>query len=181
MSLLAETTSLVLWQDLIKHAEKRCAIDLKEDLESYLVFLLMRYLNKPEMTKQILGTAFLESLQIASTHQRQATLQVVGDQCLLLTGLFPHFSEKKLIKINYFVRLGQAAYSSISTTHNDLYESLSMQFVVLMDVLQSIRENDGDWTPFEAYEQWQSLGSKHAFSMLKQFTQGIPQKFAAKK
>ncbi|HLB42139.1 MAG TPA: hypothetical protein VJN02_04685 [Gammaproteobacteria bacterium] len=172
MDLLISTTSLVLWQDVVKHAENRCSITLRHELETYLISLLIRYTNQPEATRQIAATAFLNALQLSEC-ERQVSLQRVGDQCLLFTGLFPRIAEKRHVKINYFVDLGRSAYAAISHTGNDLYASLALQFVVLMDVLQSIRPHS-DLLPLEAYEQWNELGSQRALKMLKEYTRATP-------
>ncbi|OGT38446.1 MAG: hypothetical protein A3F11_09970 [Gammaproteobacteria bacterium RIFCSPHIGHO2_12_FULL_37_14] len=172
MDLLTSTTSLVLWQEVVKHAENRCCITLKRELETYLISLLMRYTNQPDVAKQIAATAFLNALHLSET-ERHVSLQRVGDQCLIFTGLFPRLAEKRLVKINYFVDLGRSAYSAISHKTNDLYGSLALQFVVLMDVLQSIRPHS-DLLPFEAYEQWNELGSQRALQALKKYTAGMP-------
>src|SRR5262249_52839092 len=102
-----------------------------------------------------------------------SSLQNVGDQCLLFVGLFPHAAEKKHVKINYFVDLGRSAYANISHTVNDLYWSLAIQFVALMDVLQSIRHTP-DLLPLEAFEQWSELDSQRALQILNEYTKGIP-------
>ena len=174
MTLLTSSNTLRLWQDMIKNAENRCSVVLKKDLESYLISLLIRYLDKPEILQQALALTFLEGQQQSSA-KRSHSLQMVGDQCLLYVGLFPQNLQKKLLKISYFVQLGKTAYASISTANNDLYSSLAMEFVVLMDVLQSIRHNP-DLTPLEAYEQWNLVGSQRALKLLKQFTNNIPLK-----
>jgi hypothetical protein len=172
MSLVTSQTSLVLWQDVIKHAENRCSISLKEELETYLVSLLIRYTNKPEVAKQIFATAFLEALQLRE-RERNTSLQHVGDQCLLYAGLFPHAAEKRHVKIGYFVDLGRAAYANVS--RNDLYSSLALQFVVLMDVLQSIPQYS-ELLPLEAYEQWDDVGSHRALKILQSYTRVGPVK-----
>ncbi|EKD54088.1 MAG: hypothetical protein ACD_60C00125G0012 [uncultured bacterium] len=173
MSILTHATSTALWHSIIHDAERSCAIALKEDIESYLVFLLMRYTNRPELVKHIIAVDFLESMQLSKTKQEVA-LQEVGDMCLLFTGLYPKIAEKRLVKLNYFVKVGQAAYVKISKKSDDLYYSLSQQFVCLMDVLQSIRSYSKqypDLLPLEAYEQWNDTGSQRALSVLKQYTQ----------
>lgn len=179
MNILTNSTSTALWHEIIHEAEATCRITLEEDLESYLVFLLMRYTNKPELLKQILALEFLEGVNSAPTKQR-LTLQEVGDKCLLFAGLYPKIADKKLVKISYFVNLGQACYVQISQKSNDLYEGLGKQFVSLMDVLQSIRQYTKqcpDLLPIQAYELWSDTGSHRALSILKQYTQhsqGIP-------
>lgn len=172
-------TELIMWQDVIRHAEERCSIALQEELEAYLVSLLIRYTNKPEVAKQIIATAFLDALNSHTLQQiaeRNISLQHVGDQCLLFAGLFPHAAEKKQVKISYFVEIGRAAYAEVSTTAHDLYWSLAYQFVLLTDVLQSIRP-DPDLLPLEAYEQWNDIGSQRALKLLREYTEALPFKF----
>lgn len=174
MTLLTQPTSVVLWHEVVRNAEDRLAIALKDDLEAYLVSLLMRYTNQPDVHKKVLATAYLEALQ-KHTKERQFSLRMLGDECLLFAGLFPHSAEKRQVKVSYFVNLGRSAYCSISQTTDDLYGSLAAQFVVLMDVLQSIRPH-GDLLPLQAYEQWEELGSRRALQALKEFTQALPHK-----
>lgn len=167
MKVLTNTTSVVLWQEVIKGAEDRCSVVLKDELEAYLVSLMIRFTNKPEVVKQIMATAFLNALHNGQK-ERYISLQNVGDQCLIFAGLFPKAAEKKLVKINYFVDVGRSAYSRISFATNDLFGSLALQFVVLMDVLQSIRSSH-DLSPFEAYEQWSLVGSQRALKMVQDY------------
>ena len=179
MGLLIKDSSLELWEEVIRKAEDRCAISLKQNIESYLVSLLIRYTNQPEIAKQILATAFLEAIQLKH-NQRNTALQYVGDKCLLYAGLFSQIAEKKQVKISYFVELGRSAYAAIDKTQSDdLFWSLALQFVGVMDVLQSIRE-EPDLLPLQAYEQWTSLGSKRAFQILQTYTQGLPIKHTIK-
>ena len=168
MQLLTNANPLALWQDVIKQAENRCEVMLKQELEAYLATLLNRYTNQPELIKQTLAKGFLAAQQ-QTQHERQFSLQVVGDQCLLFAGLFPATAEKRLVSIGYFVEIGRSAYSSISSCANDLFQLLAMQFVVLMDVLQSIREYP-DLLPLQAYDQWQEVGSLRALRILRSYS-----------
>lgn len=174
MSLLTNENQTALWRDVIKHAEQKCAVTLKSDLEAYLVTLMIRYTNQPEVARQVLATALLEALDKRKS-ERGLLLQQVGDQCLLFAGLFPQITAKKHVKINYFVDMGRLAYGAISHGASDLFGSLAFQFVLLMDVLQSIRP-ENTLMPIEAYEQWESLGSRRAFNALQQYSRGVPYK-----
>ena len=82
MALMIRETSLIQWHEVVKMAEDRCSIMLNEDLEAYLISLLMRYSNKPEVAQQVFAKAYLEALQ-QHERQRSVSLQNVGDQCLL--------------------------------------------------------------------------------------------------
>ncbi len=141
MKLLTQSTPLALWYEIIQEAESKSGISLKQDLESYLIFLLIRYIKRPDLLHQILATEFLTGLK-HSQSKRIIVLQEVGDQCLLFSGLFPGIAERRLVKLSYYVNLGQSAYAGVSRIRNDLFSSLSHQFVRVMNVLQATREND---------------------------------------
>ena len=176
MNILVNSSSIALWHEIIHEAEANCAIALNEEVEAYLVFLVMRYLTKPEVAKQIMAHEFLAGMKLAAA-QRERMLQGVGDKCLLFSGLFPKLAEKRLVKISYFVNLGQSAYGTLAKTQHDLYASLARQFVTLMDVLQSVRhytQNFPDLLPLQAYDLWNETGSKRALTVLRQYTQGTP-------
>lgn len=170
MALLVSDPTVILWQDLVKSGQARCAVNLKEEQESYLIALLMHYLDKPHVVKKIFALTFLESLSLAE-RQREVGLKQVGDECLLFAGLFPRSTERKLIKVVYYVDLGRSAYAAVSKTSNDFFSSLSSDFVILMDVLQSVALRP-DLMPLEAYEQWSELGSKRSLQILREYTSG---------
>jgi hypothetical protein len=176
MTLQTASDIIALWKDAIRHGEKLCSVTLQSELEEYLVSLLVHYTNKPEFAKQIIALKFLESMQ-AAPNQRMLGLRMVGDQCLLFSGLFPHIADRKQVKISYFVDMGRSAYAAISAKAYDLNDLLAGQFVILMDVLQSIRQFSDDipdLTPLAAYEQWNTLGSARALRALKNYTGAIP-------
>jgi hypothetical protein len=172
MGILTSSTSTALWHDVIHQAETACAVALSEEVESYLVFLLMRYMNKPGLLNQIIALDFLRNVDAAPA-QRHLGMQEVGDKCLLYAGLYPKIADKRSVRLSYFVRIGQAAYERISKENRDLYGSLSHQFVSLMDILQSIRlytQNSPDLLPIQAYELWNDTGSHRALNILRQYT-----------
>lgn len=172
MSIVTNVTTTALWHQVVHEAEESCSVTLNEELESYLVFLLMRYIDKPEFVKHVIASEFLQSLELDSI-QQEVALREVGDKCLLFAGLYPSIAKKRLVRVSYFVNLGQAAYFRISRKSNDLYEGLSHQFVALMDILQSIRHYSKqypDLLPLEAYELWNDTGSQRALAILKQYT-----------
>lgn len=175
---MVDQTVMFQWYTLINEARKASLINLTEEVESYLVFLLMRFANKPEIAKSVLSTEYLEGLS-RHVQRRQTVLQEVGDKCLLMAGLFPARAERKRVKISYFVRLGQNAYTisaelSSQKSKAVLYHTLSEQFVPMMDVLQTTREldqqKDGQLTPLAAYELWSDTHSAHALKILRQYT-----------
>ena len=167
------------WQALVQEAEELCGIKLDEELESYLVFTLMRYLRRPEMANRILALDFLEALQ-ASRQQRSQVLRDVGDQCLLVSGLFPRQAERRRVRVSYYVDLGRSAYQNLAeslskTAH--LFALLAEEFIAAMDTLQAIRvlgQQDSGLLPLAAYELWQDSSSLQAYKQLLRQSEGQP-------
>lgn len=172
MKLLINSTPLALWQTVVKEAAIKSGISLKEEIESYLVFLLMRYLERPDLIKQIIALDYLLSTAL-TTRTRLKVLQDVGDKCLLFSGLFPQIAEKRLVKVSYFVNMGQSAYDEAAHLGDSLFDSLAKHFVLMVDTLQVLHYYN-ELTPIQAYDLWNETSSQHALAMLKQCTVGIP-------
>jgi hypothetical protein len=151
--LILHPTDMAQWRALVIEAQRLRAHELGEDLESYLVFLLMRYTTKHELASSVVAVDFLEGLTAsgALAHDR---LRDVGDKCLLFSGLFPGLAERRRVEVNYFVEMGQSAYGSISSSAmrevNELFQSLSLEFVSMVNVLQATRKISGE---FDSYNE----------------------------
>lgn len=135
-------TSTASWQSLVLEAQNASHIELTEDLQSYLVFLLMRFLYEDQLVSRPVALDFLETLHLSGRMQ-QHQLQEVGDKCLILSGFFPGLAERRLVRVEYFVNLGQGAYTALSYLSKkgnaQLFNELSNGFVPLVDILQTIR------------------------------------------
>ncbi len=174
-------TATALWQALVSEAEERSQCRLNEEQESYLVFLLIRFLKHASLGGQPVALDYLTS-QTLSGQMRSERLRDVGDQCLLLSGLFPRRAERRRVKTSYFVQLGRSAYNQLSESAlngmGSLYQGLAEGFVDLMDVLHAIRRLDhaSPWLePLEAMELWQDTGSRLARRSLQAVTGATPQ------
>lgn len=170
-SLILEPTSQSQWQALVQEAQASCDRRLDETLESYLVFLLMRFCKQPHCTSRIIAEDYLNS-QACTGEMRIERLRDVGDHCLLFSGMFPQIAERRLVRVSYFVEIGQSAYWQLSDTLDrgfaSVYKHLSEAFVVLMDVLHAMRELGGDavLTPFQAMDLWTDTGSRRCYRQL---------------
>lgn len=182
-TLILHPTAIAQWHALIKDASLSSSIKLPEDLESYLVFLLMRFAENPNIAQSILALDFLHSLEKLGK-ERLENLRDVGDKCLLFAGLFPGRARKRRVRISYFVKLGQSAYASLSESnlHHQkelslLFSELCLHFVGLMDILQATREleeKEASLDPIQAEELWSDTKSQHALQTLQRITKGIP-------
>ncbi len=177
--ILDQPGNVAQWQTLVFEAEQLCGVELDEELESYLVFTLMRYLRRPEMAQRILAIDFLEACQ-QNDPQRSESLRNVGDQCLLFSGLFPRRAERRRVKVSYYVDLGRSAYRNLADSLHSmtkLFAQLAEEFVAAMDTLQAIRvmaDRTNGLTPLQSYELWSDTQSRMAYREVTQKSAGSP-------
>ncbi len=174
MSILTEPTAAAQWQSLVLEAEDKANRPLGETLESYLVFTLMRFTQRPDMLEGVMALAFLNGRN-EQGQRRHDDLRDVGDQCLLFSGLFPQNAQRRLVRVSYFVNLGRSAYQQLhgELRHagRKLYGQLASDFIAMMDVLLAMRSLNPEATvlsPIEAYELWEDTGSPQALNALRQ-------------
>ena len=179
-SLLLHPTPTAQWRAIVHEAQAAADRHLDENLESYLVFLLMRFTDRPEMVNAVLALEFLSGMASLGS-LRQERLRDVGDQCLIYSGLFPRQAERRCVNLGYFVGMGRTAYQQLSDVmrhqHSELFGQLAQAFVALMDVLQMIREL-GEGRPsldlLRAMESWSATGSRYALHVLQGATDATP-------
>ncbi len=173
MQIVTEPTVSTQWQTLVMEAEEKANRTLDETLESYLVFTLMRFTQRPEILSGVMALEFLNSASEQGSRRHEG-LRDVGDQCLLCSGLFPQNAQRKLVRISYFVNLGRSAYQQLHSDQRhagyELYGQLASDFIAMMDVLLAMRSLDQSKTvlsPIEAFELWEDTGSNQALHTLR--------------
>jgi hypothetical protein len=178
--LVLQPTSTAQWRALVDEAQSAAHYRLDEELESYLVFLLMRFARTPQVLVGALAEEYLES-QLAKGGVRRERLREVGDRCLLFSGLFPHLARRRCVTVSYYATLGQGAYAELSRTlthrMGELYAQLARTFVSLMDVLQWMRRMHGQaplLDPLQAFDLWANTGSAGARHDLQAITGSMP-------
>jgi len=177
-SLVLQPTDTAQWHALVAEAQQASQHHLDEPLESYLVFMLMRFAERPDLAARAMALEFLEAQPEGS--QQPDRLRDVGDKCLLFSGLFPQLAEKRLVRVSYFVRLGRTAYHQLADLvdreTDRLYGQLADAFVPVMDVLQAMRGLSGEpvLSPLAAAELWSDTGSRMACQTLGVASTGMP-------
>lgn len=141
-SLIDESTQTALWHRLIDEAQHRAECQLEEMLESYLVFVLMRHVDDRELGHRLMALEYLLRQQDVGTGRRDG-LRDVGDQCLLIAGLFPERARRRRVPVRYFIDLGSTAYQDLSDAMRagiaELYGRLAEGFEDLVRVLLAAR------------------------------------------
>lgn len=152
-AILTEAAPTALWRDAVREAAQRADVALDEELESYLVFVLMRHLGDAELGARVLAIDYLEAL-LASGSQRAQALRDTGDRCLLIAGLFPEQAQRRRVSLGYFLDLGIAAYTAEAeharTALAALYRHLAAAFATLVRALVELRRLSGDWQGLDA-------------------------------
>ncbi|MGL6030241.1 MAG: hypothetical protein ACRC0B_06015 [Legionella sp.] len=158
--LILHPTDLSQWHALVNEAQAATHIILNEPTESYLVFLLMRFSQGPELIESVIALDFLHAVNKPRLVQVEH-LKAIGDKSLLFCGLFPGMAKRRHVNLNYFTEMGQSAYLTAGELQQkdqaDLYFQLSSQFSTLQQVLRAMR---GEYLPDNLFERsWPDLGS----------------------
>lgn len=180
--LMLHPTPTAQWQALLMEAEAAAHIPLDEELESYLVFMLMRHTGDGDLAARTLALDYLNGVAEPG-RVGDERLQEVGDQCLILSGLYPLRARRRLVRLRYYVDLGRSAYSMAADGVEryghavaELLVRLARNFVSLRDVLQAMGELDGERLlgPLDAHELWSATGSRVALATVDGTTGGMP-------
>lgn len=177
--LILEPSNLAHWHTLVREAESEYGCQLNEVMESYLVFTLMRFMKDQALCTKVMALDYL-NLQNLPHARREEQLRNIGDQCLLLSGLFPKRAEKRLVRVSYYVDMGRSAYHHLSNTMQqgaaELYQQLAETFVLLMDLLQTIRRFSAPvLQPIQSYDLWNDTGSNALHKQLSDNSVAIPE------
>lgn len=154
-SILTDTAQTALWHDLVRDAERGASTRLDDELESYLVFMLMRHTRDAQLGGHVFAVDFLLALEQRGA-QREQELREIGDRCLLVAGLYPEQAQRRLVTLDYFLALGSHAYDELSAALKaalaDLYHHLAQAFARMVRVLMELRSQTRDVAPLLLHE-----------------------------
>jgi hypothetical protein len=133
--LILHPTETSQWHALLNEAQVNSQCFLDEKVESYLVFLLMRFSQSPQLASSVLALDFMKTSQTNGKVKREL-LQQVGDKSLLFSGLYPGLAEKKRVSVDYFIDIGKSAYLSVAEIDAcDLFHALASNFKPMRKIL----------------------------------------------
>jgi len=170
--------------EIVSEKEKAAEIDLSDYSKLYLLNLLKGLVEKNDffykelIGDDALGEAYMRALTLELLTKVQK-IKAVGDLCLIYSGLFPDRLNKKLVDIDYFIKLGKLSFytlhkiytnmNSISDLKN-LYLSVYTDFVkivaVLIEIAKSFKLID-ETNLLKVYERWQKTKIKGLYEILK--------------
>jgi len=159
------------WHQLLQDAGDSCHFSMDEEMQSYLVYMLMRHTQDIDIADNVMANRYLQGLQ-SQGQQAIEQMRDVGDQCLLYCGFFPERCSRRLVKTRYYMDLGRSAYADLSERmkqgYATMYQKLAQHFGALMDVLLAMRLLDGTQSLNSGLmlELANDCGSEHARHVL---------------
>lgn len=142
---LPSAQQLSEWYALVIETEKNAGITLGGVVQNYLVMTLDAMTTDLSICNVQIAIPFLSSISLSSTND-SIVLRTVGDQCLLIAGLFPERAFKKNLTDAYFIHMGQNAYYALSHSNlpmlfdKDIFTELCQAFPKLALFLREMRD-----------------------------------------
>ncbi len=138
-------------------------VEAAESTEFYLVGLLDLFTHEP-ITDQPLALLLASAKEPAN---RVRALKQVGDTALYVSGFFSESLNSKLVDIDYYRELGEAAYRELahrlaSSSVQAVYEELAAKFPRFVDVLAEVASQTSfaGTDVVKLYQQWQRTRSE---------------------
>lgn len=128
-------------QTLIDQAIFKIETDIDSEIRVYLHHLLektLQYPNYPEVNTEDIINYFHIKPYVSTAH-----LIMLADRSLLDIGLYPNQMHTSFATPHFMILSGQQLYVDLSKQSTDchLYEKISQNFILLMDILLSFRED----------------------------------------
>lgn len=181
---LLQETPAEFFKDHIESALAHQRLKARGLTSYYLVDLLCRF-TRPDARipfhdaqQTPLALRLARALESVGMEQR-VRLRNLGDFSLFMSGFFSDSLRRKAVDVDYYVSMGEYAYSSLARREDDafgeVYAELGRKFVPFMDVLTEISERTGSTSSrdlLRLYERWLRTGSVRTGQQLAE--QGIP-------
>lgn len=140
----------------------------------YLVNLLTGFVHadRSAAASEALCLQLVKAMQSGGSRQRDG-LRQVGDLSLFISGFFADSLNRRLVDVDYYVRLGATAYGSLARQGDealgDVFDELAEKFPAFVDVLGEISERTNltsNTDLLRLYEKWMRTGSRRQGELL---------------
>ena len=131
------------FHEVVTDALQAVDLDASEPAGWYLVGLLGEF-TTARLTDEPLGIKLAKAAE--SPGQRVRTLKEVGDTSLYVAGFFAESLTHSLIDVDYYVGLGQSAYTQLARSLGskksigEVYQELAAKFPRFVDALVAVRK-----------------------------------------
>lgn len=134
------------WYELLQEAKQITGYNMSTDLEHYLILTLNNFNPDSHDFSANISIEYLQAIDSQQTEQ-SSKLRNVGDQCLLINGMFPQISIKRNVSLNYYAVIGRQAYNTLAVARSGarssdidkaLFQELSVHFIGLSDLMHNM-------------------------------------------
>lgn len=162
------------FKELVDQAIAHQRIDAQEVTAFYVVQLLAGFLQRPaeQDADEPLAVRLIRALESGGM-QRRMSLRHIGDVSLFVSGFFSDSLRRKVVDIDYYVRIGGVAYTTLSRHETDtlapVFAELAEKFVSFVDVLSEVSERSAcasNADLLRLYERWVKTGSLRSGQLL---------------
>jgi hypothetical protein len=153
--------------------------------QNYLVSILGSYIHTNnlydthtedgKLTRDTLAETFLRA-QSANGTTKIELLKKLGDVSLYVSGFFADSLSRKIVDVDYYVDMGEAAYGALAQeikedTSRKVFKDFSTRFLEYVDIFEtisqkSLAQNDGNI--LRLYEKYLKTGSELARETLEE-------------
>jgi hypothetical protein len=163
------------FKELVDEALVHQRIAAQELTTFYVVQLLAGFLQRPaNESDEPLAFQLARALESGGTQQR-TSLKQIGDVSLFVSGFFSDSLRRKLVDVDYYVKVGGVAYGTLSRRETDtlspVFAELAENFVGFVDVLSEVSERSScasNSDLLRLYERWLKTGSVRSGQLLVQ-------------
>lgn len=149
--LVAASSMEEFFQKVVGSALERTGVRLSAQAEAYVVKLLSDFSRaekvyaETERGEQPALALMLSRAQEVAPEQAVRIYKHMGDSSLYLSGLFSESVEQRLVSVDYYVSMGETAYSKVAglmrataATVSALFDELSDRFAELVELLNTV-------------------------------------------
>jgi hypothetical protein len=139
-------------------------ISANKEIEFYLVMVLARYMEVEKLIEAQRDPLAIK-LHKAACSDKETRIQLLkelGDFALYISGFFADSLSRKIIDIDYYIKMGGSAYANLSCSFSQkglqsLYGDLAVHFTKYVDVFAEISDEAFSHSSkdlLRLYEKW---------------------------
>lgn len=174
-ALFRSESPIEYFKELVESALEHQQLATSEMTSFYVVNLLAGFVHldgSPATDDEALGIRLAKALQAGGSRQRDG-LRRVGDTSLFISGFFGDSLTRSLVNVDYYVSLGECAYSSLARqsdeTFSEVFDELAEKFLGWVDVLGEVSERTAltsNSDLLRLYEKWLRTKSRRSGDLL---------------
>lgn len=174
-------------RDSLTRAMQRQQVAAEAHTEHYMVNLLTVYSRADNLFAgseqhrglRPLALLLADAFESRTAEARHRALQRIGDIALFIAGFFADSLQRKLVDVDYYIRMGGTAYQTLADTRGaslreqimlEVYAELAEKFTEFVDVIAEVAQHDRVFSErdiLRLYDVWIKTGSKRAERLLK--------------